>query len=118
MESDMKECIRRTSHASITINPMQKQIITAAMAVLLSLPLALNAADKAKKGNPFKTADADGDGKVTQAEYVAAMKGKGDDAAVKARFGKLDKDSDGALTQQEFNAGAGKKGGKKKKDAN
>ena len=98
---------------------MQKQIITAAVAVLLSLPLALNAADKAKKkGNPFAAADTDGNGKVSQAEFVAAMKDKGDAAAVKARFAKMDKDSDGSLTQEEFNAGAAKKGGKKKKDAN
>lgn len=97
---------------------MQKQILIAATAVLLSLPLALNAADEAKKKGPFAMADADGDGKVTQAEYVTAMKGKMDEAAAKAKFTELDKDKNGSLTAQEFNPGGGeKKGGKNKQEA-
>lgn len=98
---------------------MQKRILIAVTAALLSLPLALNAADEAKKKGPFMAADADNDGKVTLAEYVAAVKGKLDDAAAKAKFADLDKDKNGSLSREEFNAGAGeKKGGKKKKDAN
>jgi Ca2+-binding EF-hand superfamily protein len=88
---------------------MQKQILIAATAVLLSLPLALNAADETKKKGAFATADADGDGKVTQTEYVAAMKGKMDEAAAKAKFAELDKDKNGSLSAQEFNPGGGKK---------
>ncbi len=98
---------------------MNKNILLAATAVLLSLPLASHAADEAKKKGPFMAADADGDGKVTLAEYVTAVKGKLDDTAAKAKFAELDKDKNGALTREEFNAGGGeKKGGKKKKDAN
>lgn len=98
---------------------MQKRILIAVTAALLSLPLALNAADQAKKKGPFMAADADNDGKVTLAEYVAAVKGKLDDTAAKAKFADLDKDKNGSLSREEFNAGAGeKKGGKKKKDAN
>lgn len=98
---------------------MQKRILIAATAVLLSLPLAVQAADEAKKKGPFVAADTDGDGKVSQTEYVAAMKGKMDEAAAKAKFTELDKDKDGSLSRQEFNPGGGEKqGGKKKKDAN
>ena len=87
----------------------------AATAVLLSLPLASHAADEAKKKGPFMAADTDGDGKISQTEYVAAMKGKLDEAAAKAKFAELDKDKNGSLSCEEFNAG---NGGKKKKDGN
>lgn len=94
---------------------MKKHILIAATAALLSLPLALNAADQGKKkGNPFAAADANGDGNVTLAEYTAAVKGKMDDNAAKARFNALDKNKDGKLTSEEFSAGAKKGGGKKK----
>jgi hypothetical protein len=98
---------------------MQKRFLLAATAVLLSLPLASHAADGAKKKGPFVLADTDNDGKVSQTEYVVAMKGKLDETAAKAKFAELDKNKDGSLSREEFNAGAGeKKGGKKKKDAN
>jgi Ca2+-binding EF-hand superfamily protein len=96
---------------------MQKRIILTAAAIMLSLPLALSAADQKKKG-PFMAADADNDGKVTQTEYVAAVKGKMDDAAAKAKFAELDKNKDGSLSREEFQAGTEKKGEKKKKTAN
>src|SRR5688500_13860419 len=92
---------------------MQKPMLIAALAATLSLPLALNAADEPKKkGGGFTAADADKDGKVTQTEYVAAMKSRLDEAAAKSRFAELDKDKDGSLSREEFNSGAGKKGGK------
>jgi len=97
---------------------MQKKFLLAATAALLSLPLALHAADEnKKKGGGFAAADTNGDGKVSQAEYVAAVKGKMDEAAAKAKFAELDKNKDGSLSPEEFSAGAGeKKGGKKKKE--
>jgi hypothetical protein len=96
---------------------MQKRILIAATAALLSLPLALNAADEAKKKGPFMVADTDGNGKVSKTEYVTAMAGKLDKAAAEAKFADLDKDKDGSLSRQEFNAGAGeKKGGEKTGD--
>ena len=96
---------------------MQNKILIAATAVLLSLPLALHAADENKKKGGFAMADTNGDGKVSQAEYVAAVKGKMDDAAAKAKFAELDKNKDGSLSREEFAAGAGEKKGGKKKDA-
>ncbi len=96
---------------------MQKQILLAVTAALLSLPLASHAADEAKKKGPYMAADADNDGKVTLVEYVASVKDKLDETAAKAKFADLDKDKNGSLSREEFNAGAGeKKGGKKKKD--
>ena len=100
---------------------MQKRILIAATAALLSLPLALNAADEKKKGGGgFTAADADGDGKVTKTEFVAYVKSRMDEKAAAAKFTELDTDKDGFLTREEFAAGnTGKKGGgKKKKDAN
>lgn len=97
---------------------MQKQILIAALAAVLSLPIALNAADEKKKGG-FAAADADGDGKVTKAEFVAYSKSRGmDEKAASARFDELDKDKNGSLSREELAAaGGGKKGeGKKKKD--
>jgi Ca2+-binding EF-hand superfamily protein len=94
---------------------MKKHILIAATAALLSLPFASHAADEAKKKGPFMVADADNDGKVTLAEYVAAVKGKMDDAAAKAKFAELDTDKNGSLSREEFNAGSGKKGSGEKK---
>ena len=97
---------------------MHHRILIAASVVLLSLPLASHAADETKKKGPFMAADADGDGKVSQAEFVAAMKGSLDEPAAKAKFAELDKDKNGSLSREEFAAAAGeKKGGRKKKDA-
>ncbi len=95
---------------------MQKRILLTATAVLFSLTLASQAAEKKK--NPFMTADADNDGKVSATEYTAAVKGNLDEAAAKVKFAELDKNKDGFLSREEFVAGAGgKKGEKKKKDA-
>jgi Ca2+-binding EF-hand superfamily protein len=108
------------SQARIVQEPrMQKQFLIAATAALLSLPLAVNAADEnKKKGGGFTAADTDKDGKISVAEYVVAVKERADEKAAKARFTELDKDKDGFLTREEFAAGAGgKKGGGKKKDA-
>ena len=96
---------------------MKKSVLTAALAASLSLPLALHAADEAKKKGPFVAADTNGDGKVSQTEYVAAMKGKLDEAAAKAKFADLDKNKDGSLSREEFNAGGGEKKGGRKKSA-
>jgi hypothetical protein len=101
---------------------MQKRILIAATAALLSLPLALHAADEGKKkgGGGFTAADTDGDGKISLAEFTAAVKARGmDEKAAKARFDELDKDKNGSLSREEFAAaGGGKKGGGKKKSQN
>ncbi len=66
----------------------------------------LLADDKPKgKGNPFKKADTDGDGKVSKEEFLAPAKNK--EQATK-RFEKADADKDGFLTAEEFKATMGK----------
>ena len=93
---------------------MQKRFVIAAIAALLSIPLAVTAAEGRKKGGGFAAADKNSDGKLDQAEYVAYVKasksGAGkEDAAIKARFKGLDKDGNGSLSQEEFSAGMKKK---------
>jgi len=92
---------------------MQKRILIAATAALLSLPLALRAADEGKKkGGNFAAVDTDGDGKISKTEFLAMSKTRGmDEKAANARFEALDKDKNGSLSREEF-AAAG--GGKKK----
>jgi Ca2+-binding EF-hand superfamily protein len=124
MHAILRPSSPKAAAADVTVQviqkPMQKRILIAATAVLLSLPLAVRAADETKKKGPFTAADTDGDGKVSKTEYVAAMKGKLDAAAADAKFAELDKNKDGSLSREEFNAGAGEKkgGGKKKKSGN
>ena len=97
---------------------MKETLLLAATAAFLSLPLALHAADKTKKMEPFLAADTDGDGRVTSSEYAAAMKGKLDQATAQTKFTELDVNKDGALSREEFNGGRKKKGGTKKKVGN
>jgi Ca2+-binding EF-hand superfamily protein len=96
---------------------MHKRILIAATIALLAIPLAAHAADGEKKKSPFVTADTDSDGKVSQAEYVTAMKGKLDDAAARTRFAELDKDRNGSLSREEFSTSTGEKKARKKKES-
>jgi len=59
----------------------------------------------------FKTADKDGDGKVSKEEFTGGKE------KLEKKFKKLDKDGDDALSEEEFKAGEkkGKKKGKKDK---
>ncbi len=85
----------------------KRTLITVAIAALISLPLALNAADEPKKkGGGFAAMDTDKDGKVSKKEFVAAQK---DAAKGESRFAQLDKNNDGFLSQEEFAAGQKKK---------
>lgn len=94
---------------------MKKQALIVATAILLSLPLAVHAAEKNKKKDLFMAADTDGDGKVSSTEYVAATKEKSDQATAQAKFATLDTNKDGSLSREEFNGKSEKKGGRKKK---
>lgn len=87
---------------------MNKRFLsTAVIAALISLPLALSAAEgEKKKGGGFAAMDTDKDGKVSKKEFVAAQK---DAAKGEKRFAELDKDNNGHLTQEEFAAGQKKK---------
>lgn len=92
---------------------MQKRFIIAAIAALLSIPLAVTAAEK-KKGGGFTAADKNSDGKLDSKEYVAYVKASKSgadkkDEEIMARFKELDKDGDKSLSQEEFSAGMKKK---------
>lgn len=85
---------------------MNKRILTAVFAALISLPLVLNAADDKKKGGGFAAMDKDGNGKIDKKEFAAAQK---DASKAESRFKQLDTDNDGFLTQAELAAGQKKK---------
>lgn len=56
----------------------------------------------ARRERRMLSADTDGDGKVSKAEFLAAARsGKGDPAR---RFGRLDRNADGLLDKQEIAA--------------
>ena|SRR5438067_1215141 len=101
-----------------------KALLSFAVAIALSLPLAAHAAKENKKKtdkNPatqFAALDKNGDGVITEEEYVAAMKDKLGDDGSKNHFAELDKNHDGKLTKGEFGVPSDdKKVRKKKKDA-
>lgn len=65
-------------------------------------------------GDKFKSADTDGDGKLSKAEFSAVCKENADE-----KFAAADADKDGSLSADELKAGCGKgegkcKGGDKK----
>lgn len=82
-----------------------------AAAAALTLAAAVYAADDAKPNRAFSKADTNGDGKLSEAEYLASMKDKSDEAKAKAKtaFARRDKNKDGALSADEFKV-AGRKG--------
>lgn len=60
------------------------------------------------KGDPeqtFKRRDADRDGFLTEAEFVAAAKDEDQKSKMKKRFAKIDVNGDGKLSLDEFKAG-------------
>ena len=73
----------------------------------------------APKCGGFAKCDADNDGKVTLAEFLAAQNKSGCEKAkakLEAKFKAMDKDGDGVLSKEECAAGCGKReGGKCKK---
>lgn len=90
---------------------MKKLPLVATAAAALTLAAAVYAADDAKANRAFSKADSNGDGKVSEAEFLAAQKDKSDEAKTKAKtaFARRDKNKDGALSAEEFKV-AGKKG--------
>ncbi len=88
----------------------------AALAALVGFTGSAFAAEGKKRGAKV---DADGDGKVTQAEFVASVKDRMDEGKAKTAFSKRDKNGDGVLSADEMKPAEGKEGkGKKRKDAN
>lgn len=87
-----------------------RTLLTVALAALLSLPLALSAADEAKKKGPSFTDICAGKDHATLADFKKALAGgKMDDAAIEKRFKALDSDANGKVTQAEYSAGQKKK---------
>jgi Ca2+-binding EF-hand superfamily protein len=93
----------------------------AALAAAFTLPFTAEAAkgdrkNKKQASPAFSSVDKDGDGSITQEEYVAAMKDSIGEETAKTQFASLDKNKDGKLSKEEFEAGAAGKKEKKKKN--
>jgi len=103
---------------------LTRPLLLLVLAATIAFPVGAFAAkgEGKKKGQSpdetFETFDHDKDGVVTQAEYLAIMKGVLGDAPAKARFAALDKNSDGKLTKDEFGGGTAEPKKRKKKNAN
>ena len=82
-------------------------LVTAAAIACITPDLAF-AQDRKPKGDPeqtFKRRDADGDGFLTEAEFVAAAKDEDQKSKMRKRFAKIDVNGDGKLSLDEFKAG-------------
>ena len=100
---------------------LSKIALCAAIAAAFSLPFTAQAAkgnrkNKKQAAPAFSSVDKNGDGKISQGEYVAAMKDSLGEETAKTQFASLDKNSDKELSQEEFDAGAAGKKGRKKKN--
>ena len=83
--------------------------LVAAAAIACITPDLAFAQDRKPKGDPeqtFKRRDADGDGFLTEAEFVAAAKDEDQKSKMRKRFAKIDVNGDGKLSLDEFKAGA------------
>jgi hypothetical protein len=99
-----------------------KSLVIAVCTASLLLPtFALAAKGDNKKNNDpaavFASLDKDGNGSVSQAEYVEAMKEKLGEDGAKKHFAELDKNKDGSLTKDELGAATDKKAKRGKKKA-
>ena len=82
-------------------------LVTAAAIACITPDLAF-AQGRKPKGDPeqtFKRRDADGDGFLTEAEFVAAAKDEDQKSKMRKRFAKIDVNGDGKLSLDEFKAG-------------
>lgn len=81
--------------------------LVAAAAIACITPDHAFAQGRKPKGDPeqsFKRRDADGDGFLTEAEFVAAAKDEDQKSRMKKRFAKIDVNGDGKLSLDEFKA--------------
>jgi Ca2+-binding EF-hand superfamily protein len=90
-----------------------KQIasIVAILTLSASMVIAKEAKEK-KQATPeeaFKKLDSNGDGKVSEAEFLASPGAQKDAEKAKEKFKSLDADKDGSLTLEELSAAPAKK---------
>ncbi|HVS52714.1 MAG TPA: EF-hand domain-containing protein [Opitutaceae bacterium] len=105
---------------------MKTPLRLTALVLALAFPFAAFAA-KANKKRPdakdpaaaFAELDKNGDGSISQQEYVDGMKDKLGEDGAKKHFAELDKNKDGQLSKEELNAAPAEKGkpGKTKRKA-
>jgi Ca2+-binding EF-hand superfamily protein len=79
-----------------------------ALAFAVITPSAVMAEDTKPKINPetvFKRRDTNGDGAISEDEFLAAAKEDKQKEKLKKRFGKIDSNGDGKLSLEEFKAG-------------
>jgi opacity protein-like surface antigen len=107
MSAEARVTFRRAFRQSRMFTMKNLPLVAAATAAL-TLATAVFAADNAKPNRAFSKADTNGDGKVSEAEYVAAVKDKTEETKAKTAFARRDANKDGALSADEFKV-AGKK---------
>jgi hypothetical protein len=84
--------------------------LMAAVAFAVFTPAAVMAQETKPKMDPekvFKKRDANGDGAISEDEFLAAAKEDKQKEMLKKRFGKMDSNADGKLSLDEFKAGMG-----------
>lgn len=82
--------------------------LMAAIACAVLTPGAVMAQNDKPKMDPekvFKRRDTNGDGSISEDEFLAAAKEDKQKEMLKKRFGKIDTNSDGKLSLDEFKAG-------------
>ncbi len=95
-------------------------LVAIATSALLLPVRAEEGADKPKTdpAKAFAKIDANSDGSVTKAEFVASPRGQKDPEKAASKFTKMDADANGSVSLDEFKASAAKKGKKADKAAN
>ena len=96
------------------------RLLLSALVAAVALPLAVFAAKGDKKKNApaatsFAVVDKDGDGVLTQTEFIAAFKEKLGEDGANSKFASLDKDADGKLSKEEFGTTGDEEPAKKKR---
>jgi Ca2+-binding EF-hand superfamily protein len=87
---------------------LPSHILFATIAAAVAAPtasLAAKAEKKSKNATPtemFDAMDKDGNGVVTQAEYIASVKERLGEDGAKTRLAEMDKNKDGKLSKEEF----------------
>jgi Ca2+-binding EF-hand superfamily protein len=103
---------------------LSNRFLLLTLAAAIALPVTASAAkgDRKKKNDTpettFATLDKDGDGVVTEQEYVGLMGKTLGESAAKTRFGDLDKDKNGKLSKEEYTSSGTEKKKRGKKNKN